>query len=145
MPAFWDGLCAGRSALGPIARFPADDLDPRVAAEVRDVPEDDPDRAGAMLLRAADEARREARLDGAVDLGRVGVVVGTTLGGMQIFERWVAGERPADLGRVPYYAPAARLARTVGCGGPVATPQLACASGTEAIALAADWIRRGRA
>src|SRR5439155_5808291 len=49
-----------------------------------------------------------------------------------------------DLERVPYYAPAVRLARTVGCRGPVAPPQLACASGTHALALARHWIRAGR-
>src|SRR5207237_450769 len=38
-----------------------------------------------------------------------------------------------------------RVARRLGCRGPVATPQLACASGTHAIALATDWVRSGRA
>jgi hypothetical protein len=37
------------------------------------------------------------------------------------------------------------LATYVGARGPVATPQLACASGTHAVALAASWIRAGRA
>jgi 3-oxoacyl-(acyl-carrier-protein) synthase len=147
--AFWDGLVAGRSAVAPIVRFPADDLEPRSAAEVVGV--DDPDRAGAFAVRAAAEACSDAALDvAAVDPRRVGVVVGTTLGGMQIFERWITARvrdegAPGGLERVPYYAPAVRLARALGCRGPVATPQLACASSTHAIALAADWVRRGRA
>jgi 3-oxoacyl-[acyl-carrier-protein] synthase II len=37
------------------------------------------------------------------------------------------------------------VARTFACRGPVATPQLACASGTHAVALAAEWIRTGQA
>jgi 3-oxoacyl-(acyl-carrier-protein) synthase len=38
-----------------------------------------------------------------------------------------------------------RVARTFGCHGPVATTQLACASGTHAVALAAEWVRAGQA
>jgi len=66
---------------------------------------------------------------------------------MQLFERWMAGGEPlpAGLGAIPYYGPAVRLARTLACRGPVATAQLACASGTHAIALAAHWVRTGRA
>ncbi|HSV07399.1 MAG TPA: beta-ketoacyl synthase N-terminal-like domain-containing protein, partial [Candidatus Binatus sp.] len=141
--AFWEGLVAGRTAVAPIASFPAEDLEPRNAAEVRDVPVDDPDRAGALALRAATEAVTAAQL-GSVARQRMGIALGTTLGGMLLFERWVARESLARPERIPYYAPAVRLARMLGCRGPVATPQLACASGTHAIALAAEWVRRGR-
>ena len=143
-PAFWDGLVAGRTAVAPITAFPAADLEPRNAAEVRDVPADDPDRAGTFALRAAGEALADADLDG-VGRGRMGVALGTTLGGMRLFERWMAREPMPPPEHVPYYAPAVRLARTLGCRGPVVTPQLACASGTHAIALAAGWVRQGRA
>jgi 3-oxoacyl-[acyl-carrier-protein] synthase II len=37
------------------------------------------------------------------------------------------------------------VARTLGCRGPVATTQLACASSTHAVALAAEWVRTGQA
>jgi len=144
VPGFWDGLVAGRTAVAPITAFPAADLEPRNAAEVRDVPADDPDRAGTFALRAAGEALAHADLDG-VGRGRMGVALGTTLGGMRLFERWMAREPMPPPEHVPYYAPAVRLARTLGCRGPVATPQLACASGTHAIALAAGWVRQGRA
>ena len=143
---FWEGLVAGRSAVQPIAGFPADDLQPRAAAEVRDVPRTDPDRAGAFALEAATQALADAALDPAsVDSRRLAVALGTTLGGMQLFERWLDGDAVDGVERVPYYAPAVRVARRFGCRGPVATPQLACASGTQAIALAADWVRTGRA
>src|SRR5207245_2748581 len=136
VPGFWDGLVAGRTAVAPITAFPAADLEPRNAAEVRDVPADDPDRAGTFALRAAGEALAHADLDG-VGRGRMGVALGTTLGGMRLFERWMAREPMPPPEHVPYYAPAVRLARTLGCRGPVVTPQLACASGTHAMALAA--------
>jgi 3-oxoacyl-[acyl-carrier-protein] synthase II len=151
MRATWEGLVAGRSALAPIRRFPSEDLTPRTAAEVGAVPDDDPDRGGAFALRAASEAIADAALDlGAGDPRRVGVALGTTLGGMQIFERWVtarlaAAPVPTGIEQVPYFAPATRVARALGCRGPVATTQLACASGTHAVALAAQWVRTGRA
>ncbi len=146
VPAFWDALVAGRSGARPIARFRADDLAPNVAAEVAWDDGDD-DRAGALALRAASEALVDAGLaPGATAPSRLGVALGTTLGGMTIFESWDAAAAPVDgIERVPYYAPAARLARHVGARGPVATPQLACASGTHAVALGAAWIRAGRA
>ena len=146
--ALWDGLLAGHTAIAPISGFPAADLTPRSAAEVRDVARTDPDRAGALALAAATEALADAALDPrGLDARRVAVALGTTLGGMQLFEGWMAGGEPlpAGLGAIPYYGPAVRLARALACRGPVATAQLACASGTHAIALAAHWVRTGRA
>ncbi len=142
--ALFEALVSGQSAVAPISAFAADDLSPRMAAEVRSPVVGDPDRAGAFVLRAAAAATEEAGL-AAADPTRMGVALGTTLGGMALFERWVAGEVCGDVTRLPYYAPAVRLARALGCRGPVATTQLACASGTHAIALAADWVRAGRA
>lgn len=143
--ALWSGLASGRSAVQPIRGFPADDLTPGRAAEAP-YPPGDPDRAGAFLLAAAREALAEAGIAaGDAPPERVGVAVGTTLGGMRIFERWLGGEREADpFEAIPYFAPAARLADHVGALGPVVTTQLACASGTAAIGLAAGWIRDGR-
>ena len=144
VPAFWEGLVAGRSAVRPLRGFPAADLSPANGAEVP-TSAADADRAGDFALRAANEALADARLSDALP-ARSGIALGTTLGGMLLFEAWDAGtlEGP-PLRAVPYYAPAARLARTLGCRGPVATPQLACASGTWAIGLAASWVRAGRA
>src|SRR5262249_17506740 len=140
------GLLTGLSAAQPIRRFAADDLTPNVAAEVA-WDDGDPDRAGALALVAASEALADAGLDArAVVSHRLAVALGTTLGGMAIFEAWDAGAPTVrDRERIPYYAPAVRLARRVGARGPVATPQLACASGTHAVALAASWIRTGQA
>jgi 3-oxoacyl-[acyl-carrier-protein] synthase II len=146
VPAFWERLRAGTSAARPIVRFPAADLSPNLAAEV---PWDDgdPDRAGALALMAAAEALADAGLAGhGTAPDRLGVALGTTLGGMAIFEVWEAtGPAVAGIERIPYYAPAARLAAHLDARGPVATTQLACASGTHAIALGAAWIRAGRA
>lgn len=146
--ALLTGLRDARAALAPIARFRADDLDPHTAAEVRGVAADDPDRAGAFALRAAGEAVAAAGLERALPDRGLAVALGTTLGGMELFEVWHAAARtvpPAELGRIPYYAPATRLAVSFGATGPVVAPQLACASGTAALAFARQWIRTGRA
>src|SRR5438046_2868420 len=85
LTAAGDAIVAGRTVVAPITALPAADLEPRNAAEVRDVPADDPDRAGTFALRAAGEALAHADLDG-VGRGRMGVALGTTLGGMRLFE-----------------------------------------------------------
>jgi len=144
VPTFWERLVAGRSAVGPITGFPAGDLSPRAAAEVRAPLESDPDRAGAFALRAVAEATADAGFTAGLP-ARSGVALGTTLGGMRLFEAWQNDGASNRLEAIPYFAPAVRVARALGCQGPVATPQLACASGTHALALATDWVRGGRA
>src|SRR5205807_1485306 len=100
----------------------------------------------AFALEATAQALADAGLvPASLDARRLGVALGTTLGGARLFERWLDGEAVGDPERIPYYAPAVRVGRRLACRGPVVTPQLACASGTQAIALAADWVRNGRA
>jgi len=141
--SLWEGLVAGRAAIAPVTGFAADDLRPNHVGEVRTPAIGDPDRAGAFAVLAAREALDDAGLEPGRGT-RIGVALGTTLGGMKLFEAWTGGAT-AGLTRVPYYAPAVRVARTFGCRGPVATPQLACASSTYAVALAAEWVRTGQA
>ena len=94
LAAFWDGLVAGRSAIARIRRFRSDDLDPATAAEVAGGDAADPDRAGGFALGATTEALAAARLrPDVLDPARIGVVLGTTLGGMEIFEAWDRGRR----------------------------------------------------
>lgn len=151
VPSLWEGLLAAVPAVAPIRSFDASDLDPGRAAAVS-IPIDDDDRAGGMLLVAADEARRQAGIaHGMVPAARIGVAVGTTLAGMAIFEAWLGRStsqarpcRAEELKRIPYFAPAVRLATHLGAQGPISTTQLACASGTAAVAVAAAWIRGGR-
>ena len=87
---FYEGLLAGRSAAGPIRAFRADDLSPAVAAEVPDGVSD-ADRGGRFVELAAEEALASAGLEpGLVAPTRLGVALGTTLGGMQLFETWAS-------------------------------------------------------
>jgi 3-oxoacyl-[acyl-carrier-protein] synthase II len=159
--AFWSGLLAGRSGLMPIRSFDAAGYVNALAGEVKDF---DPrrelsadetirlERISQFALSAAREALHDAALDLThVDRTRVGVILATTLGGMLIgeeYQRCRRDGRPFDARRllnVPYYATATRLARELEVRGPVISPSIACASGTHAVGLAQELIRRRQA
>lgn len=158
---FWSALVAGRSALAPIRSFDTGGAACAVAAEVADFrPEEHLsaaevarlDRVSQFSVAAARQAIGQARLDlQRVDRTRIGVILATTLGGIPIgeaYQRARAAGTPfpaRQLLQVPYYAVAARLARTLGVRGPVVSPSIACASGTHAVGLALEFIRAGHA
>ncbi len=80
---------------------------------------------------------------------RVGVCVGTTVGATIISEstyyQWRAGQHPdiRPMIRNFYSNPASAIARHFDLTGPCQTVVNACASGTDAIGIAASWIRYG--
>jgi len=160
VPALWRGLIDNRSALrsieleSPAGRRRAlagavPDFDPRQAlspAECRRF-----DRITQFAVTAGREALADARLDpAALDSTRMGVIVATSLGGMLIGERYqqaLHARQPfaaRELLHMPYYALATRVARAFGARGPVASPSIACASGTQAIGMALEYIRSGQ-
>jgi 3-oxoacyl-[acyl-carrier-protein] synthase II len=158
--AFWEGLLAGRSGLAPIRSFDTTGYTNLQAGEVKDfVPAQhfsarDAQRLERIIqyaLVAAREAFQDAELDLAqLDRTRVGVILATTLGGMLIgeeYQRHRQDGQPFDASQLlhfPYYATATRLARELEVRGPVITPSIACASGTHAVGLALELIRRGQ-
>ena len=85
--------------------------------------------------------------------GDVGVIVGTTTGGLAIgeerFRRDLAGEaarcRVGDWVETPVSVPADAIAAAFACGGPRLTVSTACSSGANALGIASDWILEGRA
>lgn len=159
--ALWSGLLAGASALGPSRTLADAALRKCPVAEVRDFDAARElgaadaarlDRIAQFAVVAAREALAAARLDLAgADRSRLGVVLGTTLGGMLAGEEYRRGAKrgePFDARRLlhfPYYAVAHRLARELGARGPVVSPSIACASGTHAVGLALEMIRAGQA
>jgi 3-oxoacyl-[acyl-carrier-protein] synthase II len=159
----WQGLLAGRSGVGPITQFDASDLPCRIAAEIKDFrPQDYLDykesrrmaRASQLAAVAARQAVEDAALPIPVpDAERVGVLIGTGLGGfekgnegMEVYrERGLRAVSPfalmACLPNMPaYYAGAA-----IGALGPLSAIVAACATGNQSIAEASEWIRRGSA
>ncbi len=105
-----------------------------------------------FAVAAAQEAWAEAGLEG-VDPARVGIVVGSAIGGMPgiVEQHSVLVERGAD--RVsPFFIPSVlvdtasgQIAIQLGLRGPNYAPVSACATGSTAIGEAAEMIRRGEA
>src|SRR6266567_5034095 len=87
----WQSAVEGRSGIDFIRSFDASGFPVRVAAEVKDF---DPttaaspkevrklDRNVLLALAAAREAVGDAGLDGAYDPGRVGILLGSAIGGV---------------------------------------------------------------
>ena len=153
LEAFWSSLVTGASGISQIERVRVDDLRVQRGGEVkklgrikdwRGVPDC---RASRLLIAAADDLCAQAGYRPLpLDPARVGVVVGTALGGVEEGEKALAGDR--GRGRLPqalYDGPGWALARWLGARGPVITVSTACASGATAMAVGADLLRAGEA
>lgn len=164
LEALWESCLAGRSHIGPLRRFDAGDYKTRIAAEV-DLDFDATDRINAKLIKradtfikyglwAADVALEQSGLvidDRNRDM--VGVVIGSGIGGMEIWEEQY--ERLLNRGpdRVsPFFIPmmiidmaSGLMSIHSGAMGPNSAVVTACASGAHAIAVGVDLIKLGRA
>jgi 3-oxoacyl-(acyl-carrier-protein) synthase len=153
--ALWQGLRAGRSGIGPFARFDHSQHRTHLAAEA---PEGDgPQRwrrtsiADRFALFAALEAVERAGL--AKDFSgesEVGVYFGSSTGGMYESELFFADflrepqrARLSVLVAQQVNAPGDAVARQLGVTGPVATFSSACASGALALGAALAAVRSG--
>lgn len=159
----WQGLVSGRSGVGPITQFDASELPVRIAGEVKDFEPADylPYKAARRMARvsqlavaAAQEAMRDAALDmPLINPERVGVLVGTGMGGFERADgaiqayrrRGMRAANPFGLISALPNMPAYHVGLDVGAKGPLSTIVAACATGTQAIGEAAEWIRRGAA
>lgn len=149
----WEAIIAGGDGVRPIARLDTSMLTCQVAGELRRDPAG-PERAVGLALAVADAALEHAHfLDTGVDPFRVGIGLGTSVGGLEQGERWHrellrGGPSAARRGRLltyPLYTSADALAHRYGFRGPKAVMSNACAAGANAIGWAADQIRLGRA
>lgn len=118
--------------------------------EQRGIGKPDVLRTGRLALVAAAEALADAGWDRASLKGlRVGVCVGTTVGSAMnnelFYRQFKKGERPEIEPIIKFLNsnPAATIAREYDLDGPCQTVVNACSSGTDAIGLAASWIRAG--
>ncbi|WP_043263258.1 beta-ketoacyl-[acyl-carrier-protein] synthase family protein [Streptomyces sp. CT34] len=168
VPAFWDLLSTGRTATRGITLFDPTGFRSRIAAECDFDPAEHglsreqvarSDRYIQFALVAAAEALREAGLGiGKEDPWRIGVSLGTAVGGTTRLEhdyvavsefgrRWDVDPRPAG----PYlhraFSPsslASAVAEQIGAHGPVQTVSTGCTSGLDAIGYAFHSIEEGR-
>ncbi len=157
----WQALVAGRSGVGPITLFDASELKTRFAAEVKDF--------DARVIFGAREARRmdrfthfamasamQAVADSGLDLQKVdttrmGVVMGTGIGGITTLleeadKMLRQGAHFVSPHLVPMMLPdtaPGKIAIEMGLRGPNMSIATACASANNAIGEAAAMIRRG--
>ncbi len=103
------------------------------------------DRVSKICVKAAGEAVRDANLDMSKENAtRVGVIMGSCVGGVVSIENYYRGtEDASEITKMPISAIANSVARTYGAGGVVTNIANACAAGTISIAYACDLIRAG--
>jgi 3-oxoacyl-[acyl-carrier-protein] synthase II len=164
VPTFWSALVAGRSGVAPITAYDASDQAVRIAAEVKGF---DPeaafgtkharrtDRFTQLVLAAADQAIVEAglRFSHNGSNGDVGIIVGTAIGGigtlLDAYDTLQSrGPRRVSALMAPMMMPnasAGEIAIRYGLHGPALSLASACATGSNAIGEATEYIRRGSA
>ena len=160
---YWDSIINGKSGIGPITKFDAEKLSVQIAGELKGFnPEDFLERKEIKRLDpftiytlvTTNEALEQSGLTkGSINMERVGVILGTGVGGIQTLEEQhgifsTRGQRRVS----PFFVPrmianiaAGNLAIKYGFQGPNHTIISACASGTDAIGCAARTIQYGDA
>lgn len=159
----WDNLMSGRSGIGPITQFDASEFPTRIAGEVKDfVARDHMDfkearrmsRASQLAVAAARMALADAGLPEIVpEPERAGVLVGTAVGGIErAFEEMdtyrTRGHRAVSPFAMTMFLanmPSHHVSLMTGSTGPISTIVAACATGTQTIGEASEFIRRGAA
>ena len=158
----WRALLAGENG---IRRASLDDLSGLAVTIAGEVPDFDPgafldrrearrtDRFVQLAIAAADEAVAHAGLDVAAVTDRVGVMIGSGIGGLATIEegyRTLFEKGPARISpfMVPMYIAdmaAGQVSIRHGARGPNFDTVSACASGSDALGTAFETIRRGDA
>ena len=160
----WSSLIAGKSGIGPITHF--DTSDPackvKLAAEVKDF---DPalymekgdirksDLYSQYAMAAAVQAMQDSGLEGNIDSQRLGVYVGSGIGGMDTFVDQCNTLEQKGMKRIsPFFIPmmisnmaAGNIAVRFKAKGPSMCVTTACATSAHAIGEAFHTIRYGYA
>lgn len=161
--ALWEGLLAGRSGVDRITHFDPTPFTTQIAAEVKEFsPEDYMDRKDArrldrfvqFALAASQMAMEDAGLKpGAFDANRLGVLIGSGIGGIQTLEAQCRILFEKGPGRIsPFFVPmmipdmaSGQVSIYVGAKAHNACTVTACATGTHSIGDAMRVIQHGDA
>ena len=162
----WKNLLEGVSGAAPITHFDASQFKTQFACEVKGFNVNDyidrkearkMDRYAQLAMASAVQAVEDSKMDlESVDKNRIGVVYGVGIGGIHTFEEEVAGyEKTKDtLGPKfnPFFIPkmiadiaSGQISIKYGFHGPNFTTTSACASSSNAICDAFNYIRLGKA
>ena len=159
---FWENIRSGKCGIGPITKFDTSDYKVKVAGEVRDF---DPkqymekmdilhsDLYSQFAIAAAAQAVEESGIIGTVADERIGVYIGTGIGGIATFmseHKKLLDKGPRRVS--PFFIPmmianiaSSMIAMRYQCKGAAIPAVTACASGTNAIGEAMRLIRHGYA
>src|SRR5690349_17217404 len=158
----WEAMLKGQSGVRHLTEDWVEQMPVKIAARVAVEPSEVLERVRARRLDrtsqfaviAAEEAWNDSGLDGVeIDKDRLGVAIASGIGGVTtllsnydvLLEKGPRRVSPLAVPMLMPNAPAAQISLYVGARAAVNTPVSACASGNEAIALALDQIRLGRA
>ncbi|WP_409304649.1 beta-ketoacyl-ACP synthase II [Peribacillus sp. SCS-155] len=159
----WKNILAGQSGVGPLTRLNADEYPAKVAAEVKDfdieqyIERKDArkmDRFTHYAIAASTMAVKDAGLEITEENApRVGVWIGSGIGGMETFENQYEIFQNRGYKRVsPFFVPmiipdmaAGQVSIMLGAKGVNSCTVTACATGTNSIGDAFKVIQRGDA
>lgn len=159
----WSALLAGRSGIRRITRFDVSNFPTQFAGEVQNFdPRDYMDfreakrtgRFTQLAVAATQQAIQNAALDlSKEDATRVGLEIGTAIGGIDLIEEQSIIFHQKGPGRInPTLVPVVianaapcHIAISLGIKGPTSSPVAACATGTVAIGEALRKLQRGEA
>src|SRR4030095_15086764 len=160
----WSNLLAGRSGVGPITRFDISAFPVRIASEVKnfdplkfiekkEVKKMDPFIHYAVA--ASQEAMDDSglRVNGDEDATRIGVFIGSGIGGFGVIEREHEKFLKGGPGKIsPFFIPAAivnlaagQVSIRFGLKGPNSATCTACSTGAHAVGDSFKIIQRGAA
>ena len=160
---FWDSLINGKSGINPITYFDTEGYPVKIAGELTNFNSEDYlepssirklDLFSIFALVAAEEAIVSANINlSKIDLHRVGVIIGTGVGGIHTLEEQKTVLLDRGPRRVsPFFVPkmianiaAGQVAIKWGLKGPNQTITTACSSATDAIGIATRLIQSGDA
>ena len=159
----WKNICEGKSGIGPITRFDTNGFETKIAGEVKDF---NPDlyiekkevKKMDLFIQYAMGAAHEAMEDSNLQItpenaDRIGVIVGTGLGGLPTLEKYHQILMEKGPGRIsPFFIPmlianlsSGHIAIRFGAKGPNTCLVTACATGAHCIGDAYRAIQYGDA
>ncbi|MEX0685600.1 MAG: beta-ketoacyl-ACP synthase II [Balneolales bacterium] len=162
-PEFWNGLISGKSGVKPITHFDVSSFTTKFAGQIDNYKAEDyldkkvarrMDKFCQYAMVSADEAVRDSGLDlDSIDKNRVSVMIGTGIGGFEIFYRqsidlYKNGPRAVNPFFIPMLIPdiaSGQVSIEYGFRGPNFCAVSACATGSHNIGLAYDSILHGQA
>ncbi len=158
LEVFWQNIVAGKSGIGPVTRFDTTEYDCKIGGEIKDFKPEEfmpiketrrTDRFTQYAIAAAKKAIADAGIDVAKsDPNRIGVLIGSGIGGMETIEEQVGNLLKKGPSRVsPFMIPmlivnmaSGYVSMLVGAKGPNLAVVSACATATHALGEAARAI-----